>query len=409
MLDPGGIYPQNTTYYISNPVIRIEEVKKNDESWGPDLKLTPLKSIYANDFLVGINSNHEGYNMSGRHFELLKHHYNIITCNVTYAGQIAPPQKGGTYKFYTADRVVNTALRNNIPVHGHVLIWHDAPKWMTEGARSEVEENLKNHITAVLNHYKGKITSWDVVNEAIRHTVTASEARGDWRRLVRSDNKQWDYDPWAGKLGADYIEIAFKAARAADLNITLYYNDYNLENPNRAEVVRKMIQDINDRYKRETGGTRNLIEGVGSQAHIYSLNPNMNEARASLEKLISLGIEVAITEFDIVGDTKGAEPRGHIDTVMPERDQIAQALVYARFMNLYKEYSAHIKRVTFWDIDDNNSWYSALHPALFDWKLNPKQSFYAVSDPDGFLARNGGKKKPCVISLSNFFSKLILA
>jgi endo-1,4-beta-xylanase len=324
--------------------------------------------------------------MFGKYLDLLKHHYNVITSSCTYPQQLAPANKGGAYRFTDADNIINIARRNNIPVFGHVLIWHEAtPAWLTEGSREEVLQNMNDYITTVLRHFRGRIYAWDVVNEAIKELVTAAEARGDWRRCVRNTQ-----NPWFDKLGVDYIELAFRAARVADPNIILYYNDYGLEDPNKAEVARKMIQDINDRYKRETGGTRNLIEGIGSQSHVYAPYFNINNHRRALEILTRLGIEIAISELDIFSVFERGTGR---DTVMFERDEIAQALIYARLFNLYKEFSAHITRVTFWGMSDNTSWLSSNNPTLFDWGLNAKQAFHAVSDPDGFIRQHGGRTR----------------
>jgi len=167
----------------------------------------------------------------------------------------------------------------------------------------------------------------------MREGLTARDARGDWRNcLFDNVNRPNVYNSrvsWYEKLGADYVELAFRAARAADPNIKLYYNDNNLEvNLHKAEAVRKMIQDINDRYKRETGGTRNLIEGVGTQMHIWDYNLNFNNVRQSLWILSTLGIEIVVTELDIPGPNYIQTYRH--DTDMSERDAIAQALVYAR-------------------------------------------------------------------------------
>jgi len=69
------------------------------------------------------------------------------------------------------------------------------------------------------------------------------------------------------------------------------------------------------------------------------------------------------------------------DTVMSEADETAQAKTYAELFSLYREYSKYIKRVTMWGMDDGTSWISAGNPCLFDWKLNAKKAFYAVSEP----------------------------
>jgi len=365
---------KKTVYYIAEPVITIIE----GDIANPDLTLKPLKSVYEKDFLIGNIT--DGTYLSGKHFDLLKHHYNAVTLTSTYPFVLAPEKDA--YRWETADQQIDLMRRNNIYVHGHCLVWHElAPKWMTTGTRAEVEKNLNEYIAAVLAHFKGKIKSWDVVNEAFRDGLSAADAAGDWKKCLRNSKNGWTQNPWYNKLGADYVELAFRAARAADPDITLYYNDYGLEDLNKAEAVRKMIKDINDRYKKETGGERNLIEGVGSQSHLYEFkNFDINKARSSLEKLISLGIEVAVSELDL--SVTSYERGNGKDTVMSEADAAEQAKCYAELFKLYKEYSKYIKRVTMWGMDDGTSWISVGNPCLFDWKLNAKKAFYAVSEPD---------------------------
>jgi len=371
---------QKTVYYIAEPVVTIQV----GNSVNPDLTLKPLKLIYGKDFLLGNIT--DGLYLSGKHFDLLKHHYNAVTLTSTYPFVLAPTK--GAYRWESADQQISLMASNGIYIHGHCLVWHEsAPKWMTTGTRAEVEKNLNEYIATVLAHFKGKIESWDVANEAMKDGLSATNAAGDWKKCVRNSQ-----NPWYDKLGSDYIELSFRAARAADPNITLYYNDYGLEDLNKAEAVRKMIKDINDRYKSETGGNRNLIEGVGSQAHMFEFKKiKIDNVRSSLEKLISLGIEVAISELDL---SVIAYERGNgKDTVMSQADEIAQAKFYAQLFKLYKEYSKYIKRVTMWGMDDGTSWISAGNPCLFDWKLNAKKAFYAVSAPDSFLASTPDENK----------------
>jgi endo-1,4-beta-xylanase len=373
---------QKTVYYIDNFTITIEE----GNNMVPDLALPPLKSQYANDFPIGTIIG--GAYASGKYFELLKHHYNVVTSTETYPFLLAPSGKGD-YRWTRADTVMDIARSNNIPVHGHVLVWHETnPAWLTKGSRAEVIANLEQYIADVLAHFKGRIASWDVVNEAINDQVTAADVSGDWRKCVRKQQ-----NPWFDALGADYIEIAFRAARAADPDITLYYNDYfhyewTGENwaggPHKPEAVRKMINDINTRYKNETGGNRNLIEGVGIQSHFMGLNINMDNVRLTLEKCKTLGIPIAISELDI--STAGFARGEGNDTAMTAADAATQATLYAQLFNLYREYAPHIARITFWGMDDGTSWLSAGNPLLFDWKLSAKKAFHAVSDPNAFLA-----------------------
>jgi endo-1,4-beta-xylanase len=334
----------------------------------PPFQLFGKKAVYKNDFLVG-NIINERY-MDGAYFDVIKNHFNIITPENNLKPVSVTSNRGGAYNWSYADKMVNKSLENGMPVHGHVLVWHDwTPEWMTKGTRAEVEDNMKNYITDVLTHYRGKIHSWDVVNEAVRNFLSAKETR-DWKKCLRTDS------PWYRALGANYIETAFRAAREADPDITLYYNDNWLEWPTKTEAVWKMINDINSRYKKETGLDRNLIEGLGIQSHYDAKWFDENRVRSSLEKLKTLNIELSISELDVnFADYKEGSGK---DIIMSEYDAAVQARIYAQLFKIYREYSAYISRVTMWGIDDHSSWLSAGTPCLFDRYLNPKKAFNAV-------------------------------
>jgi len=328
---------------------------------------------YKNHFLIG-NIIKEKY-MDGVHFDMIKNNFNIVTTEDCLKPVSLTSNRGGAYNWAYADQMVNQTLENNVVVHGHVLVWHDwTPAWMTEGTKTETEDNLKNHITDVLTHYHGRIHSWDVVNEAIRDGLSAADAAGDWKKCLRTNV------PWYRALGENYIETAFLTAREADPDITLYYNDYNLENPYKAQAVWNMIYDINSRYRKMTGQERNLIEGLGMQAHYQIKSFNENRLRSSLRKFTALNIELSISELDVTA--AGYEEGEGKDIVMSENDAMLQAMIYKRLFRFYRENASNISRVSMWGIDDHNSWLSAGTPCLFDRYLNPKQAFNAVFNPE---------------------------
>jgi len=344
----------------------------------PPFNFLGKRSMYKNDFLIG-NIINEKY-MDCAYFNVIKNHFNVITPENNLKPFSLTTNRGGAYAWAYADQMVNRTLENGMPVHGHVLVWHDwTPEWMTKGTKTEVEDNLKNYITDVLSHYSGRIHSWDVVNEAMTDNISAAAAAGDWKKCLRTDV------PWHRVLGANYVEAAFRTARDADPDITLYYNDYGLEYPNKAEAVRKMVSDINNRYKKETGQERNLIEGLGIQSHFNIKDFDENRVRLALKKFSSLNIELSISELDVTA--AGYEVSGGKDTVMSEYDSQLQAMIYARLFRIYREYSAYITRVTMWGIDDYNSWLSAGTPCIFDRYLNPKKAYNAVFNPDKFKVK----------------------
>jgi endo-1,4-beta-xylanase len=335
----------------------------------PSLQPFGQISMYKNNFLVG-NIINERY-MDDVYFDMIKNNFNVITPQNSLKPVSLTTNRGGVFNWTYADKMVDRTLENGIPVHGHVLVWHDwTPAWMTKGTKTEAEDNLKNYITDVLTHYHGRIHCWDTVNEAMRDGLSAADTARGWKKCLRTDA------PWYCALGDNYVETAFLTAREADPDITLYYNDYGLESPYKAEAVWKMINDINNRYKKTTGQDRPLIEGLGFQAHHRIKNFDENKVRASLKKFTALNIELSISELDITA--AGYEEGEGKDIVMSEYDASVQAMIYSKLFKLYREYAAYISRVTMWGIDDHNSWLSAGTPCLFDRYLNPKKAFNAV-------------------------------
>jgi len=335
---------------------------------------TALKTIYKNDFLIG-NIITPLY-MYVDNFDLLKKHFNTVTCeNEMKPERLAPASKNGEYRWTEADRMVNRARENSIQVHGHVLIWHSQSRaWFTSGTAEEVKENMVSYINTVLNHFKGRVVSWDVVNEAMRDGITDPS---DWRSCLRTESG------WYRTLGPDYIELAFRTAREADPDIILYYNDYSLNDRNKAAAVRNMVKEINDKYKAE-GNARNLIDGIGMQGH-YGLWLNINDVRASLELFKGIGVEISITELDVESRLTNSNEWGvNKNSVMSEQQAQAQANLYAALFRLFREYRDQIARVTFWGMDDRNNWKSIGNPCLFDGNMEPKPAFYAVSNPDDY-------------------------
>ena len=350
---------------------------KNEISNQP---IQPLKTIYQDHFLIGNILN--GRYMAGEYLELLTTHYNTVTAeNDMKPNYLAPRERGGQYRWDTADRMVRLMDDYGIPIHGHTLVWHSqTPAWMTEGSPEQVRATMISHINTVLGHFKGKILSWDIVNEAVRERIGPGENDQGWKNCLRTESG------WYKAMGADYIELAFRTARAADPDIKLYYNDYNLDNQRKASVVMAMVKEINDKYRAE-GNNRNLIDGIGMQAH-YGLTTSIPNVRASIEKFAGIGVIVDISELDVETRSTSGQFGVRKDSPMLDTDALAQARAYSQLFSLFKEYSNVISRVTMWGMDDENSWKSIGNPCLFNGDLEPKLAFYAVADPGRALSLN---------------------
>lgn len=339
--------------------------------------LTPIKEAYKSDFLIGNAITAE--DLEGIRLELNKMHHNILTMGNAMKPDAMQPTKGN-FTFTETDKMVDKIVSEEMKLHGHVLVWHQqSPEWMntTKDAsnntiplgREEALENMRTHIETVMEHYGDKVISWDVVNEAMNDNPPNPT---NWEGSLRQA-------PWYQAIGPDYVEQAFLAAREVldahpEWDIKLYYNDYNEDNQNKAQAIYSMVKAINDKYAQTHSG-KLLIDGVGMQAH-YSVNTNPDNVKLSLEKFISLGVEVSITELDI---TAGSNFQ------LSEKLAEAQGYLYAQLFNLFKTHAANIKRVTFWGLDDGTSWRSTSNPLLFDKNLQAKPAYYGVIDPDKYM------------------------
>lgn len=349
----------------------------------PGWELPSLADIYREDFKIGNVFGPD--TLSGDSFRLIRRHFNILTAENDMKPASLTREKG-VYDFDTADAMLSEISAAGIAVHGHTLGWHaQSAAWLNTGVtRTEAAENMRAYVQTVAGHFRGKVVSWDVLNEGVDFSGSFG---GNWHDALRRDSDWYAAFGSEAKKGEnpwDYVELLFREARKADPDAVLYYNDYNLNLSEKADAVCAMVQDINDRYRKETGGPRLLIEGVGMQGH-YTIGTDPKSVEKSIQKFLRLGVRISISELDV--GVPGAEPDG----LTPEQEK-RQAIVYAKLFQIFKKHAASIDRVTFWGLDDARSWRAESFPLLFNGDLSAKQAYYAVADPDGYLAKVGSEE-----------------
>ncbi|WTB80411.1 endo-1,4-beta-xylanase [Streptomyces cellulosae] len=275
--------------------------------------------------------------------------FNSVTAENEMKIDATEPQRG-QFNFSNADRIYNWAVQNGKQVRGHTLAWHSQqPSWMQSLGGSSLRQAMIDHINGVMAHYKGKIAQWDVVNEAFADG--SSGARRD-SNLERT--------------GSDWIEVAFRTARAADPNAKLCYNDYNVENWTwaKTQAMYRMVKDFKQRGV--------PIDCVGFQSHFNSGSPYNSNFRTTLQEFAALGVDVAITELDI----QGASPTTYAAVVN-------DCLAVSRCLG-----------VTVWGVRDMDSWRSSDTPLLFNNDGSKKQAYTAVLNALNAGEGGGGDPDP---------------
>ena len=337
-------------------------------------KIPSLKEIFKNDFAIGTALNtmqiEEKDPLAAA---LIQRQFNTATPENIMKAEIINPE-WGKYNFDLADKMVAYCQKNNITVNAHTLIWHSQLPPFVRHIQSvdSFKTFFNDHIKTIAARYDGKVLSWDVVNEALNED-------GTMRKSV-----------FLQKLGDDFVTEAFRIAQAAAPNTELYYNDYNNEQPAKRAGCIALIKKI------QAAGVR--IDGVGIQGHWHLGKIPLQDIEESIQQYAALGIKVMFTELDIEvlpRNFQGADvsQRMKADSSMnPYKeglpDSVQQKLAddYAALFKLFLKYKDNIGRVTFWGVNDGQSWLNGWpvpgrtnYPLLFDRDFKPKPAFYAVA------------------------------
>ena len=332
-----------------------------------------LKDAFLEKFLIGTAADPGNY--SDAELANIKANYNVMTPeNCMKPANIHPAED--RYNWTNPDILVKFCEDNKMKVHGHTLAWHSQTgRWFFDpGAdgqpvtRELAMERLEKHISTVVGRYKGRIMSWDVVNEAIN-----DGGNGQTENLRTNA-------PWYRAIGPDYLTLAFKWAHEADPDCQLYYNDYNIDQgavKNTGKHASSML--LLKRLIAEGAP----INGVGIQGH-WHLDTNIPDVEKAITNYESLGLKVSISELDVTatGTNSGAMPgRGGGGSTTDWTEGFKkQAEVYAQLFDIFSRHSNTVSRVTFWGLSDRRSWRSSQRPLVFDAQLQPKPAFQAIID-----------------------------
>ncbi|MDY4984390.1 MAG: endo-1,4-beta-xylanase [Treponema sp.] len=260
----------------------------------------------------------------------------------------------GMPKFGSQSDYLHACKEAGVKMRGHTLVWHSqTPNWFfkedfdinkPEVSKAEMTARQEWYIKTVLefvdnwekqyNNGEHIIVSWDVVNEAVADGASAT----NW---LRAGNSKW-YDVYGD---ATFIVNAFRFAnKYAPADVKLVYNDYNCYSPGKLNGICNIIDMI-----QATPDAR--IDAVGMQSHVkidYPAVTGQNSYEAAVQKFISKGLDVHVTELDIANGKNPYSP----------------FLLKAKYKEYYEMFIRNrktegkngITSVTVWGVNDENTW-----------------------------------------------------
>ncbi len=280
-----------------------------------------------------------------------------------------------------ARKYLDYAKENGMQMRGHTLVWHNqTPRWFfargyeagenapladRETMLARLDGYIRSVMTFVQEEYPGIIYAWDVVNEAVEDGTVRPSL-------------------WTQTVGEDYVLQAFRIARKyAAPSVRLFYNDYDTFLPwKRTVICERILKPLL---------AEGLVDGMGMQSHMTMEKPELAEYEKSLKAYGSLGLEIHVTELDI----HNTDPSSLSMEALADRyRRLFSILVRAK-----KEGTANVTNVTFWGLQDEESWLTGFRgaksfPLLFRNGYRPKEAYGAVLAVPGMMEGDAQDRLP---------------
>ena len=327
---------------------------------------TGLKDAYKDYFSIGVAVNMQNITNPEQ--------IAIITAENDMKPQPTEPAYG-QFNWENADKIANFCRSNGIKLRGHCLMWHaQIGKWMYQDekgnlvSKEKLFQNMKHHITAIMERYKDVVYAWDVVNEAISD---------GGRPVMGQKPSPYRNSPLYQIAGDEFIKKAFIYAREADPNVLLFYNDYNAADPQKRDRIYNMVKSM-----KEEGVP---IDGIGMQGHYNIYGPSMEDVDAALTKYSTIVKHIHITELDIRANE---EMGGHLNFSREAGDisqtvKLLQEDQYTRLFKILRKHKDVVDNVTFWNLSDRDSWVGVRnYPLPYDENYKPKRVYSLIKDFD---------------------------
>jgi endo-1,4-beta-xylanase len=378
--------------YFELPYKEDNQVTPNDkiDFWMDDIKfikLDPasrpkaevnipnLAEVWARSFDVGTAVSLKDVDVSSQTAQLLMKHFTVLVAeNEQKMDAIQPTE--GRFSWDAAESIIKFAEMTGMRLRWNSLVQHaQNPAWVFQDkanpsravSRDVLNQRLKTHIETIMRRYRNRVESYNVVSDAL------SDRAG--LRTGAEGSK------WHEILGAEYIDNAFRWAKAADPNAQLVISDTRLESDSRKrQEMATLIRGMKQRGV--------PVDAVGLQMHINIRTPAVQEIRETIELFAGLGVKVMITGLDISIYTSDTEAKKDPTPAL----LLEQAQRYKDIFAMLREQQQKgnlTDMVIIWGPSDAGSWKNNYPvpgrtdaPLLFDARLQSKPAFWGIVQPN---------------------------
>jgi endo-1,4-beta-xylanase len=273
-------------------------------------------------------------------------------------------EERGVFTFDKAERAIGLARRHNMTIDGHSLIFPPSAFQYTyltsfrqeaerrgltpEQMRQELINIVTEHVTNVVNHFRGQVDWWDVVVEA---------------------NPTGDDDEFMNIIGPEYIDIAFELAREIDPNTPLDLEDCGEDLDYwKYGFLLETVSRLQE---------KGLIDALKVECHLDGANPIPKEEL--VEAFRSYGLPIIVSSVDItLKNVSGARQERFERQAQILVDLFEAAMDSGVCIGFY-----------FWEgFGDKYNWLERMDipgyggpnadATIFDDDLNPKPAYFAL-------------------------------
>ena len=230
-----------------------------------------------------------------------------------------------------SDNIYNFAETNHLMYRYHAIAWGSQyPSWI-EALSSDVtvfRAEVEEYMAAIAGRYT-YIDQIDVLNENMYLNTWNGQEHAAGTPYFREGLGG------PGETGYDWAIWLFEKAREYFPDSKLVLNDFELENnPDGIYEMLDLVTVLRD---------RGLIDGFGTQAHTFNVDPMVNQPSVLSERIslmASGGVPVFVTELDLTGQ---------------QNTEASQLRSYQQLFPVYWEHP-DVAGITLWGYVEGSTW-----------------------------------------------------